>query len=201
MGVTDITIVTGAEHAGAIMNYLVNAHPEIDFTFKVQKQAGGIAQALSLVENVVQGSNIAVILDDNIFDNDFSASAKSFMEDRSGAMLFLKKILNSHRFGVAEVKEGLITSIEEKPKVPKSNLAVTGLYLFDRTVFDKIRLLKPSDRGELEITDVNNLYLQENRVRYNVIQGFWSDAGTHDSRKRAEEFVNETKYDPLAFRR
>ncbi len=200
MGIKDIIIVTGAEHAGLIMNYLANAHPEIDFTYKVQKDAGGIAQALSLVENIVRGEKIAVILGDNIFDADFSSHSKEFADGNHGTMLFLKAVDDPCRFGVAEIAEGKISRIIEKPSSPNSNLAVTGLYFYDETVFDKIRTLKPSARGELEITDVNNMYVDENRAVYGLVPGFWSDAGTHLSRQHSEEFIKESKYDPLSSR-
>ncbi len=189
MNIEDITVVTGAEHAGSIMNYLTKEHPEIDFTYKVQKRAGGIAEAIALTENVVYGSRTAVILGDNIFDGDFGDDAKEFMKYLGGCKLFLKEVEDADRFGVAEIKDEKIINIEEKPKNPKSNLAVAGLYLFDETVFDKIRRLTPSPRGELEVSDLNNLYVQEGKAYFSKIMGFWSDAGTHESRRKAEEYI------------
>jgi glucose-1-phosphate thymidylyltransferase len=194
IGANDITVVTGADHAGSIMNYLTKEHPKTDFTYKVQKEAGGIAQALKLTENVVYNKKIAVILGDNIFDNDylfdenFEKNFNAFYEN-NGCLLFLKKVRDPGRFGVAEISDGKIISIEEKPKEPKSNLAVTGLYFYDETVFDKIRQLKPSARGEYEISHVNELYVKEGKAFFTIVKNFWSDAGTHESRKKAEDFI------------
>ena len=191
MNVEDITIVTGAEHAGSIMQYLTKEYSEIDFTYKVQKQAGGIAQALSLVENVCKGSKIAVILGDNIFEEDFREQARVFENSDKGAMFFLKSVPNPSRFGVAEIKGDSIISIEEKPSNPKTDYAVTGLYFYDSSVFDKIRTLKPSVRGEYEVTDLNQRYIQENRLAFSFVKGFWSDAGTFDSRRSAEKHIHK----------
>ncbi|MBI4441676.1 NTP transferase domain-containing protein [Candidatus Woesearchaeota archaeon] len=197
LGVNDITVVTGAEHAGSIMNYLTRRHPEIDFTYKVQKEAGGIAQALALTRNVVEGHKIAVILGDNIYEEDFRLYASGFLQKNEGCQLFLKRVPDPHRFGVAEVRDGRVFSIEEKPTHPKSNLAVTGLYFFDASVFDKIGQLKPSARGEYEITDVNNMYVHEDRACVALVDGFWSDAGTLPSLDHCEEWLRESGYDPL----
>jgi glucose-1-phosphate thymidylyltransferase len=177
------------------MNYLTKEHPEIDFTYKVQKEAGGIAQALSLARNVVEGSKIAVILGDNIFRENFYDSARRFEESDFGAMLFLKRVPDPDRFGVAEIRNRKIISIEEKPKKPKSNLAVTGLYLYDSSVFEKIKTLKPSARGELEITDVNNLYVEERKCGYKITKEFWSDAGTHESLRRTAQYIERAGLD------
>lgn len=193
MGIDDVTVVTGAEHVGTVVQYLTKEHPEIDFTYKVQKEAGGIAQALGLVENVVGDSNLAVILGDNIFEDDFSEDLKKFEENDEGARLFLKEVPDPQRFGVAELDYNRIVSIEEKPDNPKSNLAVTGLYFFDPSVFDKIRQLEPSARGEYEISHVNELYLQEGRLGFEQVRGFWSDAGTPESRRCAENYVLQNK--------
>lgn len=197
MGITDITVVTGAEHVGAITNYLTITHPDIDFTYKVQKEAGGIAQALGLAYNVVAGHKIAVILGDNIFEEDFSQYAMQFLENDLGAMLFLKDVPDPNRFGVAEVKDGRIISIEEKPAKPRSNLAVTGIYFYDSSIFGKIKFLKPSARGEYEITDANNMYVHEGRAASAFVKGFWSDAGTLLSLNHCEEWLGKSCYDPL----
>ena len=197
IGITNITVVTGREHAGAVMDYLAQEHPEISFTYKVQKEAGGIAQALALAQDAVEGYKIAVILGDNVYANNFSAHAHDFLESGMGAMLFLKSVSNPQRFGVAEVKEGKVVNIEEKPKEPKSNLAVTGLYFYDTSVFEKIRLLKPSSRGELEVTDVNLMYVGEKRAACVFVEDFWSDAGTRESRRHTEEYVWKSGYKPV----
>ena len=195
IGVNEIIVVTGAEHVGTVVQYLTKEHPEIDFTYKVQKTAGGIAQALALVENVCKDSKVAVILGDNVIEENFSDVARKFENSNLGAMLFLKQVPDPERFGVAEVKGDKILSIEEKPKIPKSNLAVIGLYFYDSTVFDKIRQLKPSVRGEYEITEVNQMYVKDNRASFKILNGFWSDAGTPESRKKAENYVLEKGQD------
>jgi len=191
LNIESISVVTGGEHFQHMARYLGTLHPKINFSFHYQKDAGGIAQALSLTEHFVKDSKIAVILGDNIFEENFSKLAKEFEESDLGAMLFLKRVKNPSRFGIAEMNEGKIISIEEKPKYPKSNLAVTGLYFYDSTVFDKIRKLKPSARGEYELTDVNNEYLKEGRLGFCILDGFWNDAGTFESRKFCEEFIKE----------
>lgn len=196
LGIESITVVTGKEHAGAIMDYLCQSHPELNFSYKVQKEAGGIAQALGLAEDTTTNSKIAVILGDNIYTEDFSKYSKQFQNQDLGAMLFLKQVADPHRFGVAELNGENIISVEEKPKSPKSNLAVTGLYFYDDTVFSKIRKLKPSARGEYEITDVNNMYIQEGKATYAMVNEFWSDAGTHESREHCEEELKKLKYEP-----
>ncbi|MEN7982332.1 MAG: sugar phosphate nucleotidyltransferase [Nanoarchaeota archaeon] len=187
-----ISIVTGGEHFQDIAKCLSILNSNINFSYHYQPKAGGIAQALSIVEPFVKNEKIAVILGDNIFEEDFYEAAKQFENSNMGAMLFLKRVNDPERFGVAEIKEDKIVSIEEKPNNPKSNLAVTGLYFYDLTIFDKIKKLKPSPRGELEITDVNKLYLQEERLGYHIIDGFWSDAGTQDSLPKCSDFVKKS---------
>ena len=189
LNVDSISVVTGGEHFQDIAKYLGTLHLDTAFSYHYQAEAGGIAQALSLTEKFVRNGKIAVILGDNIFENDFLEAAKKFEESNLGAMIFLKKVNDPSRFGVAEIVDGKIMSLEEKPKEPKSNLAVTGLYFYDETVFDKIKLLKPSARGEFEITDVNNAYLKEGKLGYHILDGFWSDAGTCESRRFCEDFV------------
>ena len=189
LNVDSISIVTGGEHFQDIAKYLGTLHPKTSFSYHYQQEAGGIAQALSLTEKFVRNGKIAVILGDNIYEDDFSKAAKEFQESNLGAMIFLKQVSDPSRFGVAEIIDGKIVSLEEKPKEPKSNLAVTGLYFYDETVFDKIKQLKPSARGEFEITDVNNLYLKEGKLGYCILNGFWSDAGTYESRRFCEDFV------------
>ena len=156
--------------------------------YEVQDEAGGIAQALSLAEDFADGDNIAVILGDNIFEDNFKGDISGF---KSGAKIFLKETNDAKRFGVAEVRENKVVNIEEKPKKPKSNYAVTGLYLYDSKVFGIIKSLKPSARGELEITDVNNYYIKNSRMGYSIVKGFWSDAGTFDSLFRASKLIME----------
>ncbi|MBU2562541.1 MAG: NTP transferase domain-containing protein [Nanoarchaeota archaeon] len=184
-----ISVVTGGEHFQDIARYLGEMHPEINFSYHYQKEAGGIAQALSFVGSFVKPKKIAVVLGDNIFENDFQKAAIEFEKSGLGAMLFLKQVNDPERFGVAEIKKGRIVFIEEKPKRPKSNLAVTGLYFYDSSVFDKIKRLKPSKRGELEISHVNQMYIDEGRMDFCIVKGYWSDAGTIVSRMACEKFV------------
>ncbi len=187
-GIKDILIISGAEHAGHFLNLLGSgAEFGVELTYRVQDQAGGIAHALALAERFVGDDQSAVILGDNIFsDNATVAKAiKEFSKEEKGARIFLKKVTDAQRFGVATVKGVSITGIQEKPKKPKSNLAVTGLYLYDKQVFDVIRTLKPSGRGELEITDVNNFYIKQKTMGYQVLKGDWTDAGTFPSLLRA----------------
>lgn len=182
-GITEIMIVSGRGHAGHFLELLGSgtewgAH----FTFEIQETAGGIAHALGLAEHWANGEPITVVLGDNIFQDSIRDATKSFS---SGAMIFLKEVPDARRFGVVEIKGGRILSIEEKPEKPKSNFAVTGLYMYDANVFDIIKTLKPSDRGELEITDVNNEYIRKGLMNFSILGGYWSDAGTFDSLLRA----------------
>ena len=160
----------------------------VNLTYEIQEKAGGIAQALGLAEKWADDEPVAVILGDNIFQDDVKNDVASF---RTGAKIFLKEVPDAGRFGVAELDRDRVLSIEEKPKKPKSNYAVTGLYLYDAEVFSIIRTLKPSGRGELEITDVNNAYLKKGIMQYAILKGFWSDAGTFDSLIRASVLVQQ----------
>lgn len=181
MGIKDILVVSGTEHCGHILQLLGSGKDfDVNISYKIQDMAGGIAQALGLADNFVNNDNVAVILGDNIYEDSFDVSSFS-----SGAHFYLKEVQDAHRFGVADVVNGYITCIEEKPKTPRSNLAVTGLYLYDNRVFDIIKGLKPSKRDELEITDVNNKYIQLGNVSYDVVKGDWTDAGTFESLYRA----------------
>ena len=190
IGVESISVVTGGEHFQEIAGYLSRAHPEIPFSFHYQKDPGGIAQALQVPSPFFGDDKFAVILGDNIFEDDFSGCARDFENSEYGAMIFLSEVDSPERFGVVDVQDGRIRDIVEKPSDPPSNLAVTGLYFYDSSVFRKILTLKPSARGELEITDVNRMYLEEGSLRYVVVEGFWHDAGTHDSRRVCEAFVS-----------
>ncbi len=182
-GIEDILIVSGRGHAGHFLELLGSgAEFGVRLTYEIQEEAGGIAQALSLTEGFADDEPVAVILGDNIFKDNICSAMESF---NSGARIFLKEVPDANRFGVAEIKGDRIVSVEEKPVVPKSNLAVTGLYIYDRGVFDIIHALEPSGRGELEITDVNNEYIRMGEMSYSVLEGYWSDAGTFDSLLRA----------------
>lgn len=188
-GIRDILIVTGKEYAGGFLKLLGSGRKfGCKFTFEVQEDAFGIAHALGLAEDFVDGQNAAVILGDNIFEDNFSATIMSF---KNGAHVFLKEINDACRFGVAEIKGERILNIEEKPAKPKSNLAVTGLYFYDQKVFDIIKTLKPSGRGELEITDVNNYYIKKGSMSYSILHGEWTDSGTFESLYRANTLARE----------
>jgi glucose-1-phosphate thymidylyltransferase len=187
----EILIVTGTEHMGDIVGCMGSGKDfGCRFTYKVQDEAGGIAQALALGENFAGGAPICVILGDNIFQDDLKEETLAFLNQEKGARVVLKPVPDPHRFGVADVQGDRVVGIEEKPKAPKSNLAVTGIYFYDRQVFDIIRHQKPSGRGEMEITDVNNAYIQMGQLSYGTFQGWWSDAGTFPSLAHANELAS-----------
>jgi glucose-1-phosphate thymidylyltransferase len=190
-GISDIMIVSGPGHAGHFLNLLGSGKRfGARFVFEIQEEAGGIAQALGLARDFADGGAIAVILGDNIFADDFSAPIRAFAR---GGMVFLKDVPDPQRFGVAEFDGDRIARIVEKPKRPKSNFAVTGLYLYDGRVFDIIAALKPSGRGELEITDVNNAYLNAGVLSHARVAGEWTDAGTFESLYRANVTVKRLR--------
>ena len=189
-GIQDILIISGPEHAGDFMQLLGSGLEfNVNFTYKIQDGSGGIAQALSLAEGFANNESVAVILSDNIFENSFSEEIFYFQK---GAQIFCKEVEDPSRFGVVDVREdGSIRSIEEKPAFPKSKLAQTGFYLFDNQVFDFIKQIQPSKRGELEITDVNNIYLERKQLKYHKLEGAWIDAGTHESLLEASIIAQE----------
>jgi glucose-1-phosphate thymidylyltransferase len=189
-GIQEILIVTGVEHMGDVVS-LLGSGKEFGcrFTYKVQDEAGGIAQALALAENFAAGQSVAVILGDNIFQASLEPHVREFVEQGTGARILLQKVPDPHRFGVPELQDGKVLGIEEKPAEPKSDYAVTGIYLYDNTVFDIIRTLKPSDRGELEITHVNEAYIKKGQLSYDILEGWWTDAGTFESLNRASELA------------
>ncbi|MDD5135380.1 MAG: sugar phosphate nucleotidyltransferase [Phycisphaerae bacterium] len=189
-GIREILIVTGVEHMGDVVNLLGSGKDfNCRFTYKVQDSAGGIAQALALAENFAAGSGITVILGDNIFSASLKPHLKKFANQKTGARVLLKKVSHPQRFGVAEISCGQVVKIVEKPKRPKTNYAVTGIYFYDNSVFEIIRTLKPSGRGELEITDVNNCYISRKQMGYAMLTGWWTDAGTFESLAKANELV------------
>ncbi len=189
-GIEEVLIVTGVEHMGDVVSLLGSGKDfGCRFTYKVQDEAGGIAQALALAENFVGGQSVAVILGDNIFQASLEPHIKAFVEQQAGARILLQKVADPHRFGVPEIKDGKVLGIDEKPANPKSDYAVTGIYLYDNTVFDIIRTLKPSARGEFEITHVNEAYIQKGQLSYDILDGWWTDAGTFESLNRASELV------------
>ena len=195
-GIKEILVVTGREHMGDVMELLGSGKDYgVEFTYRVQDQAGGIAEALGLAKNFVNGDKCAVILGDNIFEDDLSPYIESFEKQDKGAKILLKEVSDPTRFGVVELDGNKILSIEEKPKHPKSNFAVTGIYMYDSNVFEIVKTLKPSARGELEITDVNNAYIERNELTYDILKGWWTDAGTPSSLLRANELAKDIVLD------
>ena len=190
VGVKEILIVTGVEYIGDVVSLLGSGREfGCRFTYKVQDEAGGIAEALGLAEGFAHGQPVAVILGDNIFQASLKAYADNFIAQKIGARVLLKEVAEPQRFGVAEVCDGKVINIEEKPEQPKSDYIITGIYFYDAGVFDIIRTLKPSGRGELEITDVNNAYIEKRQLAYDILDGWWTDAGTFASLNKANELV------------
>lgn len=191
-GLTEILIVTGTEHMGDVVSLLGSGKDfGCRFTYKVQDEAGGIAQALGLAENFAAGDAVTVILGDNIFEDELGEAVQAY--SGKGAQILLKEVHDPSRYGVAELDGDTVISIEEKPKNPKTNWAVTGVYMYDAGVYDLIRTLKPSARGELEITDVNNFYIQKGLMHSSKMKGWWTDAGTHESLETANQLVKSIR--------
>jgi glucose-1-phosphate thymidylyltransferase len=201
-GIHEILLVTGGGNAGEFLRLLGNGSEfglkHLDYTY--QKGAGGIAEALGLAEYFSGGEPICVVLGDNIIEKNICRAVNSFENQKAGAKVLLKEVPDAQRFGVAEIQGNRVVGIEEKPATPKSKYAVIGVYLYDSTVFQKIRQLKPSGRGEMEITDVNNLYIEENKLSYDILDGWWTDAGTFDSLLRANSLVAKTGANKMARR-
>lgn len=189
-GIQEILIVTGTEHMGDVVNLLGSGKDfGCRFTYKVQDEAGGIAQALGLAENFAAGDTMTVVLGDNIFEASLGQAIKNY--PGSGAQIMIKSVDDPGRFGVAELDGDQIIGIEEKPDQPKSSYAVTGIYMYDSGVFEIIKTLEPSGRGELEITDVNNHFIKQGEMKYSVMEGWWTDAGTPESYKHANLLVDK----------
>jgi glucose-1-phosphate thymidylyltransferase len=190
-GIDDILIVTGGNHAGDFLRLLGNGKEfglkHLNYTY--QEGEGGIADALALAEHFSDYEKIVVILGDNIIEGNISQAVKDFKKQKEGAKIILKEVPDPQRFGVPEIMDGKIVGIEEKPKAPKSKYAVIGIYMYDGKVFDIIKTLSPSLRGELEITDVSNAYIGEGTMTYNFLEGWWSDAGTFESLHRVSNLV------------
>lgn len=191
-GLTDIMVITGKEHMGDVVNLLGSGSDiGVSLTYRVQDEAGGIAQALGLAEQFVGDEQMVVILGDNVFEDNIKEYVDKFYLQKSGAKILIQSVPDPQRFGVPELNGDRIVSIEEKPQQPKSNYAVTGIYMFDHEVFNIIKTLKPSTRGELEITDVNNAYIKRRNLTYDILKGWWTDAGTHASLARANELAHD----------
>ncbi len=191
-GILEILVVTGVEHMGDVVNLLGSGKEYgCEFTYKVQDKAGGIAEALSLARAFSYNSKIVVILGDNIFTDNLKPYIESYEAQKDGAKILLKEVNEPHRFGVAEIVNGKIVSIEEKPTHPKSSFIVTGIYFYDNDVFEYIKHLKPSQRGELEISDVNNEYIKRHKMTFDILKGSWTDAGTFESLYKANSLAYE----------
>lgn len=193
-GLEDIMIVTGGNNAGDFLRLLGNGKKfglkDISYTY--QEGEGGIADALKLAEDFADNDKLVVMLGDNVIENDISDAVKEFEKQERGARIFLKEVDNPERFGVAEIKDGMVINIAEKPENPISRHAVVGIYMYDSDVFEIIRMLKPSGRGELEITDVNNEYIRRGTMTYSILDGWWTDAGTSfESLFRASRLVRK----------
>lgn len=192
-GIKEVMIVTGGNSPGDFLRLLGNGKEfglrELRYAY--QEGAGGIAEALGLAQDFADNQKVVVILGDNIFEDNIGPAVENFRNQEKGARIFLKEVPDANRFGVAEIKNGKIISIEEKPKIPKSNLAVTGIYMYDNYVYEIIKTLKPSDRGELEITDVNNQYIKEGTMEYETLRGWWTDAGIPETLYRATTLVRD----------
>jgi glucose-1-phosphate thymidylyltransferase len=193
-GIKDILVVTGGKNAGDFLRLLANGKhfglTHIDFTY--QEGEGGIAEALNLARHFADNGKLCVILGDNIIEGSIRTAVEDFRQQPRGAKILLKEVQDAERFGVAEISGDRVINIEEKPKKPKSNFAVTGFYMYDETVFDKIETLVPSNRGELEITDVNNAYIREGSMTFSYLDGWWTDAGTFESLLRAGNLVAQS---------
>lgn len=190
-GIQDIMIVTGGNSAGDFLKLLGNGGEFglKDLYYTYQRGEGGIAEALGLAEHFADRDKVVVVLGDNIIETDLKPYVDKFRKQKSGARILLKEVEDPGRFGVPVFKNKKIVQIDEKPQKPKSRYAVTGIYMYDGDVFDIIKTLKPSDRGELEITDVNNHYIQKRTLEYDILKGFWTDAGTFESLLYANQLV------------
>ena len=194
-GIRDILLVTGGRNSGDFLRLLANGKEfglnHLNYTY--QEGEGGIADALSLAEHFADSDKLCVILGDNIIEGSIATAVEDFKKQEKGARIMLKEVPDAGRFGVAEIQGDRIVGIEEKPREPKSNYAVVGIYMFDGTVFEKVRKLVPSKRGELEITDVNNAYIREGSMTFSHLDGWWTDAGTFESLRRATNLVASSK--------
>ncbi len=193
-GIKHIMVITSTDHMGDIVNSLGSGKRfGCHFTYRVQEEAGGIAHALALCEHFVGDESLVVLLGDNIFEHSISEHVNAFKTQERGARVLIKEVDNPEHFGVAALDETHIIEIEEKPKAPKSNHAVVGCYMYDRQIWSIIRKSKPSERGELEITAVNNVYIQKHQLQFGFVKGRWTDAGTFESLAQANEILLENQ--------
>ncbi|MBO1626019.1 sugar phosphate nucleotidyltransferase [Bacillus arachidis] len=193
--ITDIMIVTGKDAIGDIVKFLGSGVEfGVALTYRVQEEAGGIAQALGICKDFINENHMVVILADNVFSDNIKGYVEKFQQQKQGAKILLKKVDNPSRFGVPVIQNDQIIKIEEKPEHPKSSYAVTGIYMYDANVFSMIEQLNPSERGELEVTDLNNCYLEQGLLTYDIITGWWTDAGTHSSLHHANTMAQNVNY-------
>ena len=193
-GISEILIVTGTDHMGAVVALLGSGKEfGCEFTYRVQDEAGGIAQALGLARRFGRGGRLAVILGDNIFQSSLAEFAASYRRQPSGAKILVQEVDDPGRYGVAVTEGNRVVKIIEKPPNPPSRMAVTGIYFYDQTVYEIIASLKPSRRNELEITDVNNAFIARGDLTFDVLPGWWTDAGTFESLKHASDLADGTK--------
>lgn len=193
-GISDICIVTGVEHMGDVVRLLGSGKNfQAEFTYRVQDQPGGIAQALYLAKHFTGDDSMVVLLGDNVFEDSIKTYVEDYQNQGIGAKLLLKEVAYPQRFGVAEIAGNRIRSIEEKPEQPKSPYCVTGIYMYDHNVYQYIEQLQPSKRGEYEITDINNKYIEQGICSYNILSGWWTDAGTFESLITANQFATQTR--------
>jgi glucose-1-phosphate thymidylyltransferase len=189
-GIKEILVVTSTEHMGEIVNLLGSGSDfGVDFTYKVQENAGGIADALRLAENFANNEKIIVVLGDNIATKSIKPYVDNFKNQKTGSRVLLKEVSDPIRYGIAALDEEKIVEIDEKPGVPKTNFAVIGYYMYDEKVFDFIKCQKPSERGEYEITDLNNEYIKLGEMEYDILEGDWTDAGTFESLQIANQML------------
>lgn len=197
-GIHDILIVVGKQHAGAMLHLLGSGEQYgVMITYRVQETSGGIADALRLARGFVGNGNVTVLLGDNIFTHSLESAVHRFEQEQLGAKVFLKKVADPSRFGVPTLMNERIQSIEEKPVIPQSDFAVTGIYMYSSSVFSIIDTLSPSERGELEITDINNVYISQSQLDYECVEGEWIDAGTHQSLSRAQAMASDIQLEDI----
>jgi glucose-1-phosphate thymidylyltransferase len=193
-GINDIMVITGAEHVGPMISLLGSGKSyNCNFTFRVQDEPSGIAGALLLAESFTCKDKFVVILGDNIFEDSLNKPIKRFSKSLSGCYLLLKKVLDPEKYGVAIIEDNEIVGAIEKPSIPISNDCITGIYMYDASVYDIIKGIDISDRGEYEITDVNNVFIKNKNIGWEYLNGWWTDAGTHDSYRAANELITSQK--------
>jgi glucose-1-phosphate thymidylyltransferase len=194
-GITEVLVVSGRGHCGHFLELLGSgSHFDMKITYEVQEEAGGIAQALGLAESFAGDDKVMVVLGDNIIEDNLASAVKDFEKQESGSKIFLKEVENPESYGIAKLEAERIVSLVEKPSAPASNLAVIGCYMYDSSVFDVVKTLKPSGRNELEITDVNNFYLSRGDLTFGVLSGFWGDGGeSFDSLMEASRLVASSR--------